>query len=260
MKTILDFLNSILAKKNLLIFILLAVVTFLIMSKWQSCNAAKEDKKTAEQNLEAMKKVVTIEKNKNGELQSSIVAFVGKAGDLEVYSKGLKDEVDALKHRKPEIIIKTELVYIHDTVKIANTLTDKGNGNYDLNWDYTSKDSSRMIKGTSSFNAIVDLNKIDFSYKLKVTAGQTSIDKDMLKIGLVVGVAKNKKTGFEEIFVTPKDTNIKVGTLEGAILNRKKDKKFSVGPLIGYGISYGAGRVALGPFIGIGLQYSLFKF
>lgn len=260
MNKILDFLNSLLAKKNLIIFILLAVVAFLIMSKWQSCNSAIEDKKVAEQNMEAMKKIVTIEKNKNGELQSSIVAYVGKAKDLEKYSSDLKNEVDALKHRKPEVIIKTQLVYVGDTSKVPNSLIDRGSGNYDLKWDYTSKDSNRTIKGVSSFNAFVDFNKSDFSYKMRIKPGITSIDTDILKIGLVVGVAKNKKTGFDEIFVTPKDTNIKISSLEGAILNRKKEKKFSVGPLVGYGISYGSGRLALGPFVGIGIQYSLFKF
>lgn len=260
MNKILDFLKSLFAKKNLIIFLLLVAVAFLLMTNWQSCSSRNEDKKIAVQNEEAMKKVITVEKNKNGDLQSSIVAYVGKAKDLDKYSSDLKDEVDALKHRKPKLIIKTNLVYDGDTSKILNQLVDKGNGNYDLKWDFTSKDSARIIEGVSSFNAIVDFNKSDLSYKLKIKAGETSINKDILKIGLVVGVAKNKKTGFDEIFVNPKDTNIKIGSLEGAILDRKKEKKFSVGPIIGWGISYGAGRLGTGPFVGVGLQYTLFKF
>lgn len=260
MNKILDFINSLLAKKNLIIFLLIAAVVFLVMTNINSCNSRNEDKKIAAQNEEAMKKVITVEANKNGDLQSSVVAWVGKANNLQAYSSDLKTEVEALKHRKPELIIKTKLVYVGDTSKVPNTLTDNGNGNYDLKWDYTSKDSNRTIKGVSSFNAMVDFNKLDFSYKMRIKPGNTSIDTDILKIGLVVGVAKNKKTGFDEIFVTPKDSNITIGSLEGAILNKKKEKRFSAGPIIGWGISYGGGRLGTGPFVGAGIQYTLFRF
>jgi len=260
MKKILDLLNSLLAKKNLIIFILLAAVAFLIMSKWQSCNSANEDKKIAEQNLEAMKKVITVEKNKNGDLQSSIVAYVGKAKDLEKYSSGLKDEVDVLKHRKPEVIIKTQLVYMGDTSKVPNSLIDRGNGNYDLKWDYTSKDSNRTIKGVSSFSAIVDFNKLDFSYKMRIKPGVTSIDTDILKIGLVVGVAKNKKTNLNEIFVTPKDSNITISSLEGAILNTERPKKYFIGIGIGYGMNISKGTLSYGPNISVMFCKKIFAF
>jgi hypothetical protein len=260
MKKILDVVNSLLEKKNLLIFVLLGAVVFLIMTNLNTCRSKSESERLAEQNAEAMKKEITVEKNKNGDLQSSVVAFEGKTNELGKYSEDLKKEVDALKHRKPQVIIKTKIVYAGDTANIPNNLTDNGNGNYDLNWSYANQDSSRILGGKSSFNAIVDFNKTDFSYKLNIKPGSTQISTDILKLDFVVGVAKNKQTGFDEIFVTPKNPNVTVGKLEGAILNKKKDKKFSVGPMIGYGITYNKNGLGIGPFIGIGLQYSLFKF
>jgi len=260
MKKILDFINSILAKKNLVIFLLIATVVFLVMMNINSCNGKRQAEANAKQDTEAMKKTMTVTTNKLGEQQTSIVAYVGKVKDLNTYSTGLQDEVKALKNRKPELIIQTKIIYVGDTTKIPNTLIDKGNGNYDLGWDYMSKDSMRTLKGTSSFKALVDFNKTDFSYKMTVKPGITTIDSDIIKLDMTVGVAKNKKTGFDEIFVTPKSKNVTIGKLEGAILNKPVDKRFSLGPMIGYGISYGAGRLGMGPFVGVALQYSIIKF
>lgn len=260
LKKILNSLNSILERKNLLIFILVGAIMFLIMTNLQTCRSKNESERLAKQNEEAMKKQITVEKNKNGDMQSSIVAFEGKSKELDKYSKELKDEVDALKNRKPQVIIKTKIVYAGDTTNIPNTLTDNGNGNYNLNWSYVSTDSSRILGGKSSFNAVVDFNKADFSYKLDIKPGVTQISTDILKLDFVVGVAKNNKTGFDEIFVTTKNSNVTVGKLEGAILNKKVDKRFSVGPIVGYGITYNKNGLGVGPFIGMGVGYSLFKF
>jgi hypothetical protein len=257
---ILNVLNSVLEKKNPLIFILAGAVVFLIMTNLNTCRSKSESERLAEQNAEAMKKEIRVEKNKNGELQSSIVAFEGKSKDLGKYSEDLKKEVDALKNRKPQVIIKTQVMYIGDSANVPNSLTDNGNGIYDLNWSYSNEDSTRVLGGKSSFSATVDLNKADFSYKLNVKPGTTQISTDILRLDFVVGVAKNKKTGFDEIFVTPKNTNVTVGKLEGAILDKKRDKRFSAGPIVGYGITYNGNGIGTGPFIGIGIGYSFIKF
>lgn len=243
--------------KNLLIFILLAAVVVLIMTNFKSCSGAKYDREQALQNEQAMKKVITTEKNKNGELQHSIIAYEGKVKDLSKYSEGLAEDVKALKNRKPEVIIRTKLVYVGDTSKkVQNTLKDKGNGNYDLEWKFANKDSTRLLEGKSSFSAALEVSE-DSLYRIKVTPGQTQVTKDELAIDVTVGVAKNKKTGYDEIFVTPKDTNIKVRSLEGAILNRTKPSKFSVSAQLGYGVTFGTNGIGVGPYVGVGISYNL---
>ncbi len=73
----------------------------------------------------------------------------------------------------------------------------------------------------------------------------------------VVGVAKNKKTNLNEIFVTPKDANVHVGKLEGAILDTPKQHNFSISAQVGYGIVYGKGNLTFGPYVGVGFSYNL---
>ena len=253
---VLQSINDFFSKKNLIIFILGAAVVILSSLYLKSCGDLKAQKALAEQNAEAMKKELTVEKNKNGELQTSIVAYEGRIKDVEKYSKELAEDIKALKKRKPEVIIRTQLVYVGDTTKVNNQLTDKGNGDYDLDWQYTSPDTSRILKGTSSFNAKVNIfdNK---TFSINILPGTTKITQDILKIEATVGVVKNKKTGFDEIFVTPKNPNITVGKLEGAILNKPNKNDFSVSAQLGYGIVYGKGNLTFGPYVGVGLSYNL---
>jgi hypothetical protein len=253
---ILKFLNDLFAKKNLLIFILTASIVILVLLNFKSCGDLRKQKDLSAQNEEAMKKELIVEKNKSGYLQTSVVAFEGKIKDIENYSKDLADEIKDLRNRKPEVIIKTQVVYVGDTGTSKNSLTDKGNGNYDLDWNFISPDSSRILKGKSSFNAKANIfdNK---TYSLQILPGTTSILQDELKLDFVVGVAKNKKTGFDEIFVTPKNPNVHISKLEGAIIPSKKQRDFSISAQLGYGISLSKGKISLGPYTGIGISYNL---
>lgn len=247
---------NLLANKNLLIFAMLGVIVFLLMTKMNSCSGNNFDKKRYEQNMEAMKKKIEVTENRNKELQYNIVAYQGKAGELEQYSAELKKEVDALKGRKPKVIIRTQIQYVGDTVEVPTGVTDLGNGNYELPWSYASTDSSRVLEGKSAFKAVIDTSVMS----LKIDPGKTTISKDELRLDFTVGVATNKKTGFDEIFITPKNANVHVGKLEGAILDKKKDKRFSIGPSVGFGVVYTQGAIGLGPYVGFSLNYSLLKF
>lgn len=254
---IFQFLSELFQKKNLLIFILTAVMVVLILLNLKSCGDLKDQKSISIQNEEAIKKELTVEKNKNGEFQTSIVAYEGSIKDVKKYSEDLVKEIKDLKNRKPEVIVKTQLVYVGDTSTSKNLLVDKGNGNYDLDWHFENADSSRILKGKSSFNATATFLEDRKTYSLKVLPGTTSILQDELKMDLVVGVAKNKKTGLNEIFVTPKNPDIHIGKLEGAILDKPKQHPFSLSAQVGYGIVYGKQNLTFGPYIGIGLSYNL---
>src|SRR3972149_1626900 len=254
---ILDLFSKLFANKNLFIFILTAAVVILILLNFKSCGDLKEQKALAIQNAEASKNELTIEKNKSGFYQASIVAFEGKVKDIQKYSEDLAKEIKDLKNRRPEIIIKTQVIYVGDTITSKNLLSDKGNGNYDLNWDFINADSSRILKGKSSFNAKANIFGDNKTYTLDILPGTTSILQDELRMDFVVGVAKNKKTGLKEIFVTPKNPNVHVGKLEGAILNPEKQNNFSLSAQLGYGIVYGKQNLTFGPYIGVGLSYNL---
>ena len=87
----------------------------------------------------------------------------------------------------------------------------------------------------------------------------TTLTRDEMQLDFTVGVAKNKKTGFDEIFVTPKNENITIGGLEGAILKKSKlgiNLSFSAG----YGVYYGDSKFGLAPFVGISISKPILKF
>jgi len=256
-KSGLDILKKLFENKNLFIFTLMAAVVLLVMMQFKSCGDLKALQNQSKQNEEAMKKELTVEKNKSGFYQTSIVAFEGKVKDIQKYSEELAKEIKDLRNRKPEVIIRTQVVYVGDTATSKNSLTDKGNGNYDLNWDFMSADSARILKGKSSFNAKVDIFNDNKTYSLKILPGTTSILQDELKMDFVVGVAKNKKTGLDEIFVTPKNPNVHVNKLEGAIIPKPKPHDFTASVQLGYGIVYGKGNLNFGPYLGVGVSYNI---
>ena len=258
MKKFLDILAKIWNSEGLRTFILLGTIIVFIILYWNSCQSIKQKDDTYKQNQEAIKKELKTSKNKNGKLQTSVAAWEGKAKDLGKYSKELEEEVKAVKKSKVKIIIKTDVKYSSkDTVEIDNTIDSLGNGEYKLNWAYTNEDSSRVLDGESHF--IAKLNKSRFS--LNITPGKTFINKDEITISLITGVKHNKKTGFDEIFVTPKTPGVTVSGLEGAILNKPKKKRISVVAGIGYGIGVdGNNRLILTPTINLTIGKSLFSF
>ncbi len=142
LSNILQFFTDLFQKKNLLIFILTVAIVILILLNFKSCGNLKDQKAADMQNEEAMKKELVIEKNKSGFYQTSAVAFEGKVKDVTKYSEDLSKEIKDLKNRKPEVIIKTQIVYVGDTSTSKNLLVDEGNGNYDLNWNFVTPDSS----------------------------------------------------------------------------------------------------------------------
>ena len=254
---ILQLLSGLFNNKNLLIFVLAVAVTILILLNLKSCGDLKNQKATARQDEEAIKKELVVEKNKGGFYQTSVVAYEGKISDVQKYSEGLAKEIKDLKNRKPEVVIQTQIVYKSDTISFKDSLVNEGNGNYDLDWDYVNSDSSRVMKGKTHFNATANFLCDNKTYSLKIIPGMTSILADEFKLDFVVGVAKNTKTNLEEIFITPKNPNVHVGKLEGAILNKPKQHPFSLSAQVGYGIVYGKPNLTFGPYIGIGLSYNL---
>jgi hypothetical protein len=248
--------NKMNSGNNYVKLIMFAVIVVLIITNWTSCEARKDDKRKYTQNTEAMKKEIKVEQNKNGYLQSSVVAYEGKVKNLDEYSEELAKEVDALKKRKPIVVTKFKTIYRVDTFYVSNTIIDTvglNKNEYRLSWDYSNSDSTRTLEGNSLFKA-----KINDGI-LNVTPGLTSITKDELMLDFTVGVVKNKKTKFDEIFVTPKNPNITIRDLEGAILGKSK-LGINISFNAGYGVYYGNKQFGLGPFVGISISKPIIKF
>lgn len=251
-----SIISNIKQNKGLLNFILVGIIFVLIFFNWQSCERNKELKANYSQNIEAIKKEIVVERNKNGDLQSSVVAFQGSIKDIKEYSEELYGEIKALKNRKSTIISRTEIIYKDTNVIINNNIVDTiglDKDNYRLSWKYANLDSTRILEGNSIFSAKF-LNE-----KLQISPMLTTISRDELKLEFTVGVTLNKKTKHNEIFVTPKNPNITVSKLEGAILDKRKIG-IDISVTGGYGAVYGNGQLGFGPFIGIGISKPIIRF
>lgn len=235
--------------------IMAGIIVVLIILNWNSCEARKNDKQQYEQNKEAFKKEIVVQENKNGDLQHSVVAYKGRVKDLNEYSEELSEEVKNLKRRKPKIITKTEIIYKDTNITIANNVVDTiglDKDEYRLSWKYVNSDSTRFLEGSSVFSAKLD-------ERLRIKPKYTKITRDELKLDFVVGVAENKKTGFDEIFVTPKNDNVTVGSLEGAILEKSK-LGINLSFYVGYGLYYGDNKFGLAPSVGISISKPIIRF
>ena len=137
--------------------IMFAIIIILIITNWTSCQNKKDIEQKGKQNEEAIKNKITIEKNKNGYLQNSIVAYESNIKNLRNYNIDLYNEVKALKNRKAKVIINTKLVYSVDTQFVYNNTIDTiglDKDEYRLSWIYRNSDSSRYLEGNSVFKAL----------------------------------------------------------------------------------------------------------
>lgn len=236
--------------------IMAGIIILLIITNWTSCENRKEEKRAYEQNKKSFQKELVTEMNKNGDLQTSVEVYKGKVKDLDEYSKDLAEEVENLKRRKPKVIAKTKIVYRDTNITITDNSIDTiglNTDEYRLSWKYENQDSTRLLEGNSVFNAEIK-NK-----SLEITPKFTKITKDELSLDFVVGIAKNKKTGYDEIFVTPKNKNVSVKNLEGAILEKSK-LGINLSLYLGYGVYYGNQQFGLAPSFGISISKPLIRF
>jgi len=96
LKKIWEFLNS----KVFLYIIIIAAIIWLT-NMCSSNHDAKIDKKIADQNIEALKDSVLMEKKKNGEIKGSKAAFISSLDSLKNLNRGLYKQI---KDQKTEVI------------------------------------------------------------------------------------------------------------------------------------------------------------
>jgi hypothetical protein len=235
------------------------VVCILLLKQ---CNDAKALQKKNKQNVDALSQSMETVKNKDGEVSFQKSLVVASKKELSELNEEYGELADELKKEKGKvkIITKVEIKYQSDTVEVKNELDSCDVGKYCLGWSVL--DSFRTLEGVTSFGINRD------SLTLRITPGITTITKDEMLLDLITGI----KTidGIDKIFITPKNPNVKVGNITGAIIenkgggfiNTKNKKKLSIGFHAGYGLVYDSQSnvVRMGPSATIGVSYSLFNF
>ena len=253
---------NVLTNKKYREVIMFGGLVIMIVLLLQQCNTARALAKKNKQNVDALSQSMETIKNKDGELSYQKSLVVSSAKELSELNEQYSELADELKKEKGKVkvITKTEIKYQSDTVELQNELDSCEAGKYCLGWGVT--DSFRTLEGVTSFGILRD------SLTLKITPGITTITKDEIILDLITGI--KTVDGIDKIFVTPKNPNVVVGNITGAIIENKggglintlKKKRYHVGIHAGYGIIYDSpnNTMRLGPSATIGVTYSLFSF
>jgi len=256
---------------NLQTIIIVGGVIFLLLFL-QQCNQTrkiknelKRQEQIANQNYAALNDSIKIYKNKAGKTSYSKPIADMSVEEVEKYFpelyERLKNELGVVK-----IIWRTRIEY-RDTGSVKNAIIKLDSNKYALNYDYYSQDSSLNINTTNTFFANVKLTNENINqYSVSVQPGISTINNISLKLGFTTGI--KKEDNLYKIFICPDNKNVTVGQIEGADVSNminpqippSKNKKWSVGPYIGFGMSFGKGIYQIGPGVGVSIQYSLIKF
>lgn len=236
--------------KDLLLIILVILATSFIMST--SCTKQKLD--IAENNISALTDTLSVYKLKTGELlyekqgyiaeKEQLSTFIGvQESEIKELEKKLGSAVSTIAKLKQEVKVDTikliDSVYVYDENEIRN------NFSFSDNW--------LSLSGTTIYK----------DSKFSTTLNNLSMD-----VPLKIGTTKDNAW-----FVTTENPYVSFSSIEGASIEKVKQKRFSLSIHAGLGLSYGYGMSGspdgivrsgwfFGPalHIGAGVSYKLFEF
>ena len=253
-------------RKDLWYILAIAVVIMLLLRQCDATKKAEIREKMSNANIEALKDSVRTEKNKVGDLISVKKALLADKDNLALLNKDLDEEVKKLKGKIITIQKIGGTITISEPITVTNEVVKYRDGAYGLAWNYDtvySEGNYRKFSGETS--VLVDSSK-------NISSKGTTIKQDELALTLVTGL--REKNGALEIYVDPQYPGMTITRIDGAIIEPQKSdvikkyfpqKKWSIGPMLGIGMSAGYGingQPIFGPTVtfGIGISYGLFKF
>lgn len=189
--------------------------------------------------------------NKKGENYVAKDVFMQATADLKKQNAEIYKEFKSLKEN-PLVITKYSTKFKIDTVYAeSQEITKKDTGSFDLKWKspenkyYSFSGVTNVQKDFSKFNTQI--------YNFTSNANLTS---DLVE-----------KNGQFTIMVKSDNPYLNINNINGTVLDLRKNKtikkmfpqkKFGIGPIVGYGYDFKESKFA--PFIGIGVSYNLLKF
>ncbi len=247
----------------ILIFSFLA----LFLSMCQRNKSLKELLNRHQDNLEVLNDSIKTIKNKNGELESSILGYKANAKELKLYNSKLAKQV---KQEKGKVITLNNLVFhlkqdYNDLQSSFDSLKSVFGGNkvndslWVFNWTlpyYYNKDNYDIYSGKTYVT--VEGNPIYIKgVHLKHNFTQL-INRDS-KMTLTWG--QKYENGKVHVFAKTSHPAFKAQLLEGTYVDYPKKKHwftgFGIGPNISMGYDFLHNKPAF--MIGIGIQYNIYQ-
>lgn len=269
LKNIWKFLNS-----KIFGFLIIGILLFLLAQQCKQKGDLKRESLISEQNISALNDSITIEKQKGGEMQASINAFIATEKQLKDLNSTLYNEV---KKQKGNVVTLNKMVFklkqdketlekYIDSSKYANLVPIKINDStYVVPWmlaytyDSTNYD---IFKGNTKIGVYKIYGETEIVHE------GTFMDFRESQIDLVWG--QKEEDGKLRVFAQTNYPGFSPESLEGVLIDPNtnplmKDlyKKrhwfsgFGIGPTLNVGYDFLNQKPAIA--VGVGIHYSIFQ-
>ena len=234
-------------------YVLYVVLILLALLALQQCNKVDDlqhDLQVSDSNLMALADDL---EQRTTDYQTTLA----EKGALQVEKQRLKrinEDLSKKVNRLQKPLTITDLGYkiVRDTVVVSDVYVSQANGAYTVGFRHREVESwgRRVIEGRTKFR-FSDSSVID---------PITTITRDIIETQITTGF-RQRDDGMLVTYAESPDPNIEFTQVDGAVLDpnkfaRSERSPWSVGPLIGYGVTP---DFNLTPFVGVGVSYSLFR-
>ena len=206
MNKLIELLKSV--KTHLIYVAIIIVLLFVLSISVRSC---QENKQLYDNNVTALIDSVSYYKAKNGELVASKSLLEGDMSLLEKTNSELANELNSMKVKNPEQVVKIVTEYIKapsDTVWVIDSTNVNITKQFDFTDDYRSLVGDVYLK-----NNMLGLN----------------ISKDEVYANYTLAIKDNKA------YITTNNPYIKISDIQGITIPTPKTKHFYLGPSINFG-------------------------
>ena len=228
MDKLIEFLKSI---KIHLIYI--SIIILLLFGLSISIKSCQQNKQLYGNNITALVDSISYYKAKNGKLVASKSLLEGDISLLKKTNLELKNELNSMKVKNPEQVVKIVTEYINtplDTVWVI----DSKDANITKQFDFT--DNYRSLVGDVYLkDDILGLN----------------ISKDEVYANYTLAIKDNK------VYITTNNPYIKISDIQGITIPTPKTKHFYLGPSINFGYDLIQNKPTFN--VGISIGYGLFS-
>ena len=228
MDKLIELLKSI--KTHLIYVAIIIVLLFVLSISVKSC---QENKQLYNNNVTALIDSVSYYKAKNGELVASKSLLEGDMSLLEKTNSELANELNSMKVKNPEQVVKIVTEYIKtpsDTVWVID---------------------STNVNITKQFNFTDDYRSLVGDVYLKNNMLGLNISKDEVYANYTLAIKDNKA------YITTNNPYIKISDIQGITIPTPKTKHFYLGPSINFGYDPIQNKPTFN--VGVSIGYGLFS-
>lgn len=228
MDKLIELLKSV--KTHLIYVAIIIVLLFVLSISVRSC---QENKQLYGDNVTALIDSVSSYKAKNGELVASKSLLEGDMSLLEKTNSELAKELNSMKVKNPEQVVKIVTKYIKapsDTVWVIDSTNANITKQFDFTDDYRSLTGDVYLK-----NNMLGLN----------------ISKDEVYANYTLAIKDNKA------YITTNNPYIKISDIQGITIPTSKIKHFYLGPSINFGYDPIQNKPTFN--VGVSIGYGLFS-